>query len=298
MIPHTLRMGTSEPPMSNLVAAARAEERNALAVSVFGGFPLADISQAGLSVVAVTDGDRDRAEQICRTMSREAWRLRKEFIYRGEPLLQSVNRAARTKEGPVLLIDHADNCASGGTQDTMAVVAEVIRQGLDNVAVGSIRDPEAVAAMIKAGVGNKITLPLGGKMDMPSIGRKGEPLELTGRVRVISDGRFVPRGPMLTGVAQDMGRTVVLDAGPLEFVVSEKNHEPFDLGIFRSVGIEPTAKRYLLLKSRIHYRAGFLPIAKTIVECNGVGVTGSDYTQFKFIKLRRPIFPLEQNTEF
>jgi microcystin degradation protein MlrC len=152
--------------------------------------------------------------------------------------------------------------------------------------------------MIKAGVGEKITLPLGGKMDMPSIGRKGEPLEVTGRVRVISDGRFVPRGPMLTGVAQDMGRTVVLDAGPLEFVVSEKNHEPFDLGIFRSVGIEPTAKRYLLLKSRIHYRAGFLPIAKTIVECNGVGVTGSDYTQFKFIKLRRPIFPLEQNTEF
>jgi microcystin degradation protein MlrC len=298
MIPHTLRMGTSEPPMSNLVAAARAEERNALAVSVFGGFPLADIAQAGLSVVAVTDGDRDRAEQICRTMSREAWRLRKEFIYRGEPLAQSVSRAVRTKEWPVLLIDHADNCASGGTQDTMAVVAEVIRQGLDNVAVGSIRDPEAVAAMIQAGVGKKITLPLGGKMDMPSIGRKGEPLEVTGRVRVISDGRFVPRGPMLTGVAQDMGRSVVLDAGPLEFVVSEKNHEPFDLGIFRSLGIEPTAKRYLLLKSRIHYRAGFLPIAKTIVECNGVGVTGSDYTQFKFIKLRRPIFPLEQNTEF
>ena len=68
--------------------------------------------------------------------------------------------------------------------------------------------------------------------------------------------------------------------------------------IFRSVGIEPTAKRYLLLKSRIHYRAGFLPISKAIVECNGVGVTGSDYTQFKFIKLRRPIFPLDQDTDF
>ena len=152
--------------------------------------------------------------------------------------------------------------------------------------------------MIKAGVGNTITLPLGGKMDMPTIGRKGEPLEITGTVRVISDGRFVVRGPMYTGLTMNMGRTVVLDAGSLEFVVVEKNHEPFDLGIFRSVGIEPTAKRYLLLKSRIHYRAGFLPIARAVVECNGVGVTGSDYSQFQFIKLRRPIFPLDLNTEF
>jgi len=298
MVPHTLRMGTSEPPMGDLVAAARAEEKNALAVSVFGGFPLADISQAGLSVVAVTDGDRDRAEQICRQLSREAWRRREEFIYQAEPLAQSIARAARMIEGPILLIDHADNCASGGTQDTMAVVAEVIRQGVDNVAVGAIRDPEAVAAMIKAGVGNTITLPLGGKMDMPTIGRKGEPLEITGTVRVISDGRFVVRGPMYTGLTMNMGRTVVLDAGSLEFVVVEKNHEPFDLGIFRSVGIEPTAKRYLLLKSRIHYRAGFLPIARAVVECNGVGVTGSDYSQFQFNKLRRPIFPLDLNTEF
>jgi microcystin degradation protein MlrC len=63
--------------------------------------------------------------------------------------------------------------------------------------------------------------------------------------------------------------------------------------MFRSVGIEPTAKRYLLLKSRIHYRAGFKPIAKHIVECNGTGVTGSDYSQFKFEKVRRPIYPLD-----
>jgi len=58
-----------------------------------------------------------------------------------------------------------------------------------------------------------------------------------------------------------------------------------------------TTKRYLLLKSRIHYRAGFKPIAKHIVECSGIGVTGSDYSQFKFEKVRRPIFPLDLDME-
>jgi microcystin degradation protein MlrC len=133
---------------------------------------------------------------------------------------------------------------------------------------------------------------------MPAIGRKGEPFELTGRVRTISDGRFVVRGPMFTGVTMNLGRAVVLDTGAMQVVVIEENHEPFDLGIFRSVGIEPTAKKFLLLKSRIHYRAGFLPISKAVIECNGVGVTGSDYGQFQFTKLRRPIFPLDPNTPF
>jgi microcystin degradation protein MlrC len=90
-----------------------------------------------------------------------------------------------------------------------------------------------------------------------------------------------------------MGRTAVLDTGPVQIVVIERNHEPFDLGVFRSVGIEPTSKRYLLLKSRLHYRAGFLPIARHIVECDGVGVTTSDYSQLKFEKVRRPIYPLD-----
>jgi microcystin degradation protein MlrC len=214
MIPHTLRMGTSEPPMGDLVAAGRAAEKGALAVSVFGGFPLADIGPAGLSVVAVTAGDQNRAGEICRGLADLVWQRRAEFVYVSEPLAESVARAGKMTEGPILLIDHADNCASGGTQDTMAVVAEVLRQGLSDVAVGAIRDPEAVARLIQAGVGATVTLPLGGKMDLPAIGRKGEPLTLTGVVRVISDGSFVARGPMYTGVTMNLGRTVVLDAGP------------------------------------------------------------------------------------
>jgi len=294
MLAHTLRMGTDDEPMGDLVAkAGKIEGQDALAVTVFGGFPLSDFKDAGLSVVTVTDNDPKRAQDISNLLADEAWQRRREFVYELEPLSDSVARAGELSDGPILLIDHADNCASGGTQDTMAVVAEVMRQELKDVAVGAIRDQQAVKMCIEAGVGADITLPLGGKMDMPSIGRRGEPLEVSGTVRLISDGEFIVRGPMYTGVKMHMGKTVVLDSGSIQFVIIENNHEPFDLGMFRSVGIEPTAKQYLLLKSRIHYRAGFKPIARHIVECSGVGVTGSDYGQFNFEKVRRPIYPLD-----
>ncbi len=48
----------------------------------------------------------------------------------------------------------------------------------------------------------------------------------------------------------------------------------------------------MVLKSCIHYRAGFEPIARHIVECDGV--TSSDYGLFEFRKLQRPAYPLEQ----
>lgn len=291
----TLRMGTDNSPMKELIAAALAAEKSdCLAATVFGGFPLADIQNAGVSSVVVTDGSLDAGRKICAQLLDSAWQSRADFVYLSEPLAESVARAKALEDGPVLLIDHADNCASGGTQDTMAVVSEILRQGLQDVAVGAIYDPEAVEQMISAGVGATLTLDLGGKTDLSAIGRQGEPLTVTGKVRVISDGEFTVRGPMYTGVRAFLGKTAVLDTGSVEFVVISRHHEPWDLGIFRSVGIEPTAKKYLVLKSRIHYRAGFLPIARHIVECAGVGVTSSDFGLFDFAKVRRPIFPLDK----
>jgi microcystin degradation protein MlrC len=299
VLAHTLKMGTDDQPMRDLIASAESFELEGLLdVSVFGGFPMADIPQPGFSVLAVADRDRGGVRRAVGTPAEAAWQRRREFVYRSEPLAQSIARAkamtaAATGNRPILLIDHADNCASGGTQDTMAVLAEALRQGLTDMAVFAICDPWAIETLIKAGIGATVTLPLGGKLDMPAIGRKGEPLILTGRVRIATDGEFTVTGPMMTGTRASLGRSVVFESAGVSIVVCERNHEPWDLGCFRSLGIEPTEKRYLLLKSRIHYRAGFLPIAGAIVECDGVGVTSSNYALFPFRKIERPVYPLD-----
>jgi microcystin degradation protein MlrC len=225
------------------------------------------------------------------------WKIREEFVYRGEPLEDAVTRAKALTEGPVLLLDHADNVGSGGTQDVMVVIEEVLRQGLKDVAVAAVYDPDAVKTMQEAGIGSTVTLQLGGKTEMPSIDMRGEPLEVTGTVKTLTNGEWIVRGPMYTGVKVSMGHSAVLDTGDVEIVITSQHHEPWDVGVFTSVGIQPEHKRYLLLKSRIHYRAGFGDLGKHTITCDGHGVTTSDNTLLDFRKVRRPIYPLDNINE-
>ena len=122
----------------------------------------------------VTDGDKKLAEDLRDELLGRAWVERETFVYRIEPLQQSVARAkampaGKAGEGPIVLLDHYDNCASGGTMDTTAVLAEILRQGLEDVAAFAIYDPEAVQQAIDAGIGAQVSLSVGGKIAMPAI---------------------------------------------------------------------------------------------------------------------------------
>ena len=298
LLAQTLCMGHEDEPMGALQEMTRELEREGLlAATVFGGFPLADVPFAGLSAAVVADGDAGAARAGVERLLDAAWERRDGFVYRGRPLEEAVEYARTLEDGPIVLLDHADNCASGGTQDVMSVIAEVLRQELDDVAVAAVWDPGAVEEMTRAGIGASVTLNLGGNTDMPSIGRRGESLRVSGRVRHLSDGEFVVRGPMGTGLTMRMGPSAVLDTGSTEIVVVSRHVEPWDLGVFTSVGIDPRHKRYLLIKSRIHWRAGFGSFARHTVPCDGAGVTSSDTDLFEFRQVRRPIFPLDRINE-
>ncbi len=299
MLPHVMRQGTDDQPNRALQARAREmEAEGALSVSLFTGFPHADITNAGLSVVVVTDGDREMAARMRDELLERAWDQRRAFVYQVEPLAESVTRARTLGEsgeggGPVLLLDHYDNTASGGTMDTTEVLAEILAQGLDDVAVFGFFDPAAVAQMEAAGVGAEVTVSLGGKLPMPALEVQSAPITLTGRVKLLSDGRFPATVAMSRGLTMNMGKTAVFSVGGVDIVVISRHIEPFDPGCFRSLGIEPTARRYLMLKSRIHYRVGFMPLVGRVVECAGRGVCTSDYSELTFERVRRPIFPLD-----
>ena len=358
MLPHVMRQGSDDFPNRELQARVREmEAEGAIAASLFTGFPHADITNAGLSCVVVTDGDRTAAERMRDELLDFAWTNREAFVYRIEPLTDSIARAREAAgdagaigaeadsntpgadnasasgtapasghgaasgdgpgagrisvrgvgpeagdvpargEGPVILLDHYDNAASGGTMDSMTVLRAIVESGLGDVAVFAIHDPGAVRELIRAGIGTETTVMLGGKIDMPSIGLAGEPLEVRGRVRLISDGRFRNLGPAGTGIEMNLGPTVVLDTARVEIVVISRHHEPNDLNCFLSLGIDPRTRRFLMLKSRIHYRAGFADIARQVIECAGTGVCTSDYDMLDFRNVRRPIYPLDRINE-
>ena len=238
------------------------ERNDALAASVFVGFPHADIVNAGLSSVVVTDNKPQLAATLCEELLDQACGAREQFVYKVEDLSASLQRAQALSGGPVVLLDHYDNAASGGTMDTMAVLDGILRAGLPDCAAFAIYDPAAVEQMSQAGVGANVTVSLGGKTDMPSIGLSGSPRVVSGKVKRITNGQYRNRGPMSRGVLMDMGPTAVLDTGNVEIIVISKQQEPNDIECFHSVGIDPSSKKYLMIKSRVHWRAGLGEIAR------------------------------------
>ena len=299
VLAQTLRMGHSDEPMKSILALTKEAEKDPeiLAATVFGGFPLADFNDAGSSACIVAKHDNKLAKDWCDRIVKQIWENRREFVYSGRVLSEALTYAKSLEDGPTILLDHADNVGSGGTQDVMKVIEEVIKARLEDVAVAAVYDPEAVDLMTKAGIGQEISLNLGGKTDMPSINTKCQPLRIKGTVKTLTNGEWIVRGPMYTGVKVSMGNTAVLAVGGMEIVIISKHHEPWDTGVFTSVGIQPDKKRYLLLKSRIHYRAGFEQLAKNTLTCDGEGVTTSDNNLLNFRKVRRPIYPLDNINE-
>lgn len=297
MIPHVMRQSSLDEPNRSLQARARQmEQAGALTASVFTGFPHADIENAGMSVVVVTDGQPELARQYRDELLRLAWDSRAQWVYPVEPLAQSVARAKAMTNFPVVLLDHYDNTASGGTMDTTAVLAEVLKQGLRQVAFFAIYDPQAVQQAIAAGVGQRVSLSVGGKLPMPLMPHRSEPLQLEGTVKVISAGKYTAKGPMSQGARQDMGAAVVIDTGHVEVALISRHVEPFDVNALISLGIDPTQKQFVVLKSRVHWRAGMGHLAQAVVECAGAGACTSDYSELQFKRLRRPIYPLDPET--
>src|SRR5690606_27577379 len=145
-----------------------------------------------------------------------AWRGREGFVYEEAPLHETLAEAVRAADaagdGPVLLLDHGDNCMSGGPCDTVGVLEAAPEAGLKGIIAGPICDPEVVAQMSDAGAGAEITIRLGNKVPLAGFSPE-EPLALTGTVGFVGPGRYVVSGPIYTGQTCDMGRAVVLETG-------------------------------------------------------------------------------------
>ena len=306
LLSHTLRSATGAGAMQRAVERAiRMERDGLLAVTVFAGFSLADFRDAGMSVVAV-GRTRDEAQQAADALARQLWQERDGFVYASAPLADSVAQARALQPAadgrPVLLLDHGDNVMSGGTCDTTDLLEECLRQGLASIGVGPLCDPPAVAAAVAAGVGGTVDVDLGNLRARAHVADEGSNprprLRVRAQVQALTDGRFRITGPIYTGETWAMGRTAVLAAERFTAVVTERPMEPLDLGVFTSAGVDPARFAFLLLKSRMYCRPSFVPICGGLVECDSRGVTSSDYGLFRFARLRRPIYPLDDDAQF
>jgi microcystin degradation protein MlrC len=147
-----------------------------------------------------------------------------------------------------------------------------------------------------AGVGRTATIRLGGKVD-PS--RGGGPLELTGEVAAITDGKFIAWGPMGGGTRRDQGLSMLLRIGGLDgidIVVITNNAKATDLAQLKSLGVDPTRRLTLGVKSMHHFRAAFEPISREVLLVDSGSLCTEDYKPEMYKRARRPIWPFDAVT--
>ena len=283
---------TTVVPMRDFVAATRAAQQRpgVLAVSAFHGFWLADQPHACACMVVTADGDAAAATALADTLARH-FASAAVAPPAGLSAAAAVNEALRiapTLTRPVVIADRADNAGGGAGSDSTFVLRALLECGARDAALALLWDPMAVDFAHRAGVGARLALRLGGKVGPLS----GDPLDVQAEVVLLrTDARqaLFARGEPRAA----LGRTALLRIDGVEVVVNTERQQVFDPRVFTEHGIDPTARRLLVVKSTTHFRNGFAPLASAILDCDTPGSVTTDPALLSYQRLRRPMAPLD-----
>jgi microcystin degradation protein MlrC len=291
MLPALQAQFTGRYPMQKLIAEAHRMEAIAEVetITVAAGFPWSDIPEAGMSFIVTTNNNQALADHLAQELHDMAWNMRRDFLVRPMPVREALQYVVAASATPIVLADIGDNPGGGAPEDGTYILQAILASELSGGVLAMIWDPEAVEKAVAAGEGQVVELNLGGHTD----DLHGTPLHIQGRVKGLSDGTFVNEGPMGTGAASDMGATAVFDIGGNDVIVTSKRLQPLDLQVYKSLGIDLASKRFIVVKSSVHYRAAHEPIAAEIIELDTPGLTSPRLAGFGFQHIRRPIFPLD-----
>jgi microcystin degradation protein MlrC len=284
LIPLTWQCTLLEPAASLYASLPALENSGVASVSFTPGFPAADIWHCGPAVIAyaTTQAAADRAADalLRQVVEREGDFAGK--LYTPDEAVREAMRRAQAARRPVVLADTQDNPGAGGTSDTTGLLEALVRNEAQGAVLAIVADADAAAAAHVAGIGAAIDLALGGKSGAPGQAPFG------GRfvVERLGDGNFTGTGPMWGGVKSRLGQMALLRIGGVGVIVAAKKLQAADQAIFRHLGVEPAEQKILALKSSVHFRADFQPIAEEVLVVAAPGPMLADPANLPFVRLR------------
>lgn len=260
--------------------------RAVLSTDIALGFPLADIFDVGPSVVAYGDTSKKvdaAADHLAQVLQTTAETVKNPLM----PPDQAVRRAMSLTAdgGTVILADVQDNSGAGARSNSPGLLHAMIRTGAEDAVLAAFWDPHLAASAHQCGVGAEITFEIGADT--------GHSIEIIAEVIALSDGVFICRGEMQRDVLTDIGPSALLralDTG-VSVIVSSQRHQSIDQQVFRHLGVDPTAQRLVAVKSTVHYRADFAPIAREVIAVEAPGLSYCRLEALQFQNARPSVRP-------
>jgi microcystin degradation protein MlrC len=279
---------TTVEPSRGIVAMADAEERDGvLSVAYLAGFPPADIFHCG-PAIAVHAWSQPAADRAADALMRHTTLAESAFavpLHTPADAVREANRIAAQASRPVILADTQDNPGAGGSADTTGLLQALVEGQAEGAVLGFLCDADAVKAAQAAGVGADVTLALGGRHGPEGV----RPFQGTFRVANLADGRFRTTGPVSGNRKVDLGPMALLRIGGVSVAVTTKRMQALDQAPFRHLGIEPKDQRILALKSTVHFRGDFEPLAEEILVVEAPGNHLCDPSKYAYRNLRQGI---------
>jgi microcystin degradation protein MlrC len=260
----------------------------------FHGFPYTDIPHLGVSILAIADGKPELAREAAYDVARRLWERRQDFLPRTPSAEEAIRMALASEGRPIVINDTADNPGGGTPGDGTHLLRAMLSAELKEACFGFIYDPETAEQAYEAGVGATIGVRLGGKTDE----LHGPPIETEAYVKCLSDGRFTRQSPMGKGTRLNYGKMARLVIGDIDVIVSSTRAQVLDAEVFLLHGIDVSRYKIVALKSSQHFRAAFESVAARIIPADTPGLTTTDLTVFAYHRLRRPIWPLDEDATF
>ena len=263
-------------------------------VSVCSGFSVGDNVYGGMSVVVSTRNNKALAEKTALDIAAFAWHKRHEFTVRLTNIQDSVQEAYAACEGlrsPVILADVADNPGGGGTGNTMYLLQALIDKGCYGGFIGVIWDPDLVNEAFEQGEGASFNATFNRTPLPPFVDIYSTPA----RIEQLKEGSTDCRRGLWAGSSVNFGKRVLLDIKGIKVLVSSNRRQLADPAILEELGIDIAALKFLVVKSRGHFRAGFDEYftSDQIIESDAPGLTTPVLVNIPYQRVRRPVYPLD-----
>jgi microcystin degradation protein MlrC len=275
-----------------VVRAARAIESSVggLSAGMFIGNPFTDVPDLCSNSLVVVDDDAERAEQEAVKLATDFWRVRENLQSSLTSLEESIRIAFETR-GTVILVDAADAPSSGAPGDSNAILSKLLEKEYRGRALIPVVDPPAIKAAFSAGVGNTLTIDIGGALD-PT---RSRPMRISAHVSMLSDGHFQSESH---GEAWYSGPTAVLRAGTFTLVVTSRPVNLYDRALFLAHGQAPSRFDLVVVKSPHCEKRFFAAWAARLVNVDAPGATSANLHRLGHTRCQRPIFPLDKEVTF
>ena len=280
--------GTANDPMKSLEAHARLlEQQPGIAVAnVVAGFSFADTPDAGVSFALSGTASEEVFNRALDELCVLASDLRAQGLVTDPPVDEVLAGLTPLPEGLTVLVEPSDNIGGGAPGDGTGLLRALIRHGLSNAAV-AINDPQAVLELQGMSAGARKTLNIGGKGSRLDAG----PLELEVELVSLRDGRFELEDKQshlasMCGDVFDMGACAVVRNGGITVLLTSVKTPPFDLGQWRSQGIEPRRLSIIGVKAAVAHRRAYDGIAARMLWVDTPGPCSSNLSTFPYRHLK------------